>query len=374
MNKMKLELLKKNSKFVFEKSDTPQSYQADKNALLIIPDLELNGAQTVMYGMTTLLQELSYGITVISSEDGPYREKYTEIGATVSIRPVVSCPEEFKTYMREFDLVYVNSSSCIPYLYYFINTDTPVLLWLHETEQQLLNTGVTLPPPQLLSPNIHITGVTKAVLRGIKNLYQYDIPLLPMPVFSDPEYEPDYMPSSDNTVEFFIPAGYTYIKGQDILLKAISMLPKEMTSRSHFTFCGYKLPGQEQYYSAIKEAADKLENVSFLDKLDQQEVYELYKKTDCVVAPSRIDATPTTIVEALMFGRIALVSSNAGISEYLQDCVNAFVFTNEDELFKRLLLIISDVTGMEKIRRSGHQIYNEYFSKEAVKSRLTTLL
>ena len=371
---MNNELLTKNSASVFDRTDNPASSFEEKNALLIIPDLELNGAQTVMFGMTTLLRELSYSITIISSEDGLYREKYNSIGATVSIRPVVSCSEEFKSYMRSFDLVYINSSSCLPYLYFFINTETPVLYWLHETEQQLLNTGYTMPPPQLLSLNIHIAGVTKAVQRGIKNLYSYDIPLLPMPVFCDNSNEPDFTPASADKVEFFIPAGYTYIKGQDILLNVISKLPAELAGKSHFTFCGYRLPGQEQYYNTIKDIADRLENVTFLDKLDQKEVYELYQRSDCVVAPSRIDATPTTIVEALMFGRITLVSSNAGISEYLQDCVNSFIFTNEDELFKRLLLIISDVSKLESIRSAGHQIYKDFFSKEAVKTRLTEII
>ena len=367
------EILKENSTLFFESTDTTNT-GCIKNALFIIPDLQLNGAQTVLYNMLSLFQELKYTITIISSEDGPYRNKYTDIGANIAIRPIVSCSEEFKDHMRKYDLVFLNSSSCLPYLYFFINTSTPLLLWLHETEEQLINTAFSMPHPQLFSPNIHITGVTKSVQRGIKKIYNYDISLLPMPipyVSSNTSYFPT---GSEDKVEFFIPAAYTYIKGQDILLDVISRLPKPISERSHFTFCGYRLNGQENYYQSIKSISEKLENVTFMDELDQKEVYNLYQKSTCVIAPSRIDATPTTIVEALMFHKLVLVSSNAGISEYLTDCVNGFVFTNEDELFKRLLLIINDSEHMDKIKDSGHLIYKENFSKESVMNKLLEII
>ena len=368
------EIITQNSSMFFDRTDNKVSDQPPKKCLLIVPDMELNGAQTVLFNMIHILNDLSYELTVISSEDGPYRTKYTDNGIRVIIRPVVSCSELFKEYMRSFDLVLLNSSSVLPYLYFFINTNTHVLLWLHETKQQLQNTGFTMPPPQLLSPNIRIVGVTKAVQRGIDELYDYTIKVLPMPVFN--AYKSIGTEARDKTdiARFFIPAGYTYIKGQDILLNTITRLPKDFTDKSHFTFCGYKLPGQEKYYDSIKAIAESLSNVTFLDSLDQSEVYRLYESSDCVVAPSRIDATPTTIVEALMFKKIALVSSNAGISEYLSDCVNAFVFANEDELFKRLLLIISDISNMDRIKTSGYKVYEENFSAEYVKSILAELI
>jgi glycosyltransferase involved in cell wall biosynthesis len=366
-------ILKENSTQFFESSCGANTGYI-KNALFIIPDLQLNGAQTVLYNMISLFQELKYTITVISPDDGPYRRKYTDIGANVAIRPIVSCSEEFKDHMRKYDLVFLNSSSCLPYLYFFINTSTPVLFWLHETEQQLTNMAFSMPHPQLFSPNIHIAGVTRSVQRGIKKLYNYDISLLPMPVPYVANNNSYYAPASEDKVEFFIPAAYTYIKGQDILLAVISRLPKPLSEKSHFTFCGYKLSGQEEYYQSIKSISDKLENVTFMDQLDQKEVYNLYRKSTCVIAPSRIDATPTTIVEALMFNKLVLVSSNAGISEYITDCVNGFVFTTTDELYKRLLLIISDSNHMDKIKDDGHLIYKENFSKESVMKKLLELI
>ena len=366
------ELIDNSSEVFMPDTDAP-GIKKGKRVLVMVPDLELNGAQTVMRNMIEIFNEEYYSITIISSEDGPYREKYTSLGCCVAIRPFVATTESFKEYMRCYDFVLLNSSSCLPYLYFFINTKTPVLLWLHETEQQLNSTGTVLPHPLLLSPNIRIAGVTMAVLRGIKNLYDCDITLLPMAV---PDVHTEYGVPVRNTdvVEFFIPGAYTYIKGQDILLKVIANLPEQFARKAHFTFCGYKLTGQEEYYRGIKNIASKMGNVTFLEQLSQPEVYDYYNRSDCVVAPSRIDATPTTIVEAMMFGKHVMVSSNAGISEYLTDCVNGFVFENEDELLKRILLLVSDLGSLSGIARAGYEIYKELFSPEAVKIRLKKIM
>ena len=363
--------LKDNASEVF--LPDPHDEKKEKRALVVLPDLEMNGAQTVMIKMIEIIKEESFSITIISPEDGAYRKMYTKAGCIVAIRPYVVASEEFKDYMRKYDLVFLNSSSCIPYLYFFINTKTTVLLWLHETEQQLERTGTSIPHPLLLSPNINFAGVTRAVLRGIKRLYDYEINLLPMPIPDEHMKYADNVRKTD-IVEFFIPAAYTYIKGQDILLRAIAKLPKLFFEKAHFTFCGYKLPDQDEYYRGIKEVASKLENVTFLEQLSQDEVYKIYDQCDCVVAPSRIDATPTTIVEAMMFEKIVLVSSDTGISEYLTDCVNGFVFKDEDELLKRLLLIISDLGSIGNIAKAGYHVYRDNFSPEAVKKALKNIL
>ena len=88
----------------------------------------------------------------------------------------------------------------------------------------------------------------------------------------------------------------------------------------------------------------------------------------CVLATSRVDATPTSIVEAMMFGRIVLVSDAAGISRYLTDCVNAFVFPseNEEELMKRLMLIIHDPDQLKQMGEKARTVYEEFFSPAVV--------
>lgn len=362
-------VLKINSDEFFESKNYDESSR--KNALVIIPDLSLNGAQTVMFELLKIIAKMGYAVTIISSEDGLYRKKYTDFGARVVIRSHVSCDESFKDYMREnYDFIFLNSSSCLPYLYFFINTKVKTILWLHESEEQLLNTKTLIPHPQLLSPNITILGVTNKVRQGIKNIYNCDIDVMPMPI----QQESESCEKSDERVMFFIPAAYTFIKGQDILLSSISRLPEEMIQKSQFVFCGYTLDGQKDYYDKIRMMGERLPNVAILDALDRDEVYDYYRKCDCVIAPSRIDSTPTSIVEAMMFRKLVMVSTGAGISEYLTDCENGFLFSNEDELFQRLLLVISDLERLGGIAEKGHEVYRNFFSPDQVEKILSAAI
>ena len=311
-----------------------------------------------------------YAVTIIASEDDVYRDKYLKIGARIAIRQYVSCAEEFKDYMRSYDLVFLNSSSTIPYLYFFINTSTKTILWLHESEEQLKNTNLLLPPPQLLSPNIMICGVTKKVRQGIRNLYNFDTEILHMPI----REESSSFEKTDDKVRFFIPAAYTFIKGQDILLEAISKLPAQYMDKSEFIFCGYTLDGQKEYYERIMKMGEMLGNVTILGSIDRAEVYEYYRKCDCVIAPSRIDSTPTSIVEAMMFKKLVIVSSGAGISEYITDCVNGFVYADSEGLFQRLLLVISDLAKLGPVADKGYELYKGYFDPCAVEEKLISIL
>lgn len=346
-----------------------------KKMLVIIPDLELTGAMTVLMDLLPIFQSRGIFLYVLSAgEDGKFREKLTKQGAVVFIRPYVICDTSYRHFLQEaFDWVFLNSASCFYYAYYFMNQRVRVFWWLHETKEQLDTMQTEFLNLRLLSDNFTLLGVTKRVVQGIKERFYIDIESLPMPVadcFKENEE------CTEEKVLFFMPAAYTYIKGQDILLKAIIMLPEEYKKKAQFAFCGYRLPGQETYYQNIKEIAQKIPEVVFLDELERNEVYEWYRRCDCVLAPSRVDATPTTVVEAMMHQKLCIVSDAAGISAYITDCVNGFVFpsTNEEELVKRILLIIEARYELGKVAKAGRKIYEENFSVDAIAGKVDKII
>jgi len=341
--------------------------------LWILPGLDTNGVVLVSIEMIQMILDLKYVVYVISSEDGIYREQLLTRGVPVIIRPYVICDKQYRKNLQKcFDVVFISSICCYSYIYYFINTDTKVYWWIHETEEQL-NTLPSIPDLKLLSDNIQLLAVTEKVAIGIRERFQMKVPLLHIWICDC--YSPQKRISSDK-ITFLIPSAYTYIKGQDILLQAIAKLPEAYKLKSEFIFCGYQLEGQKQYLSLLEECAAKLNNVFLLQELSKEQVYSKYKEVDCVVAPSRVDAAPATIVEGMMFHKLCLCSSGAGISQYMTDCIDGFVFENENvsELYKRLLFIIEEYPNLMLMAEKGHKIYEHYFSKEVVKERLQELL
>ena len=113
-----------------------------------------------------------------------------------------------------------------------------------------------------------------------------------------------------------------------------------------------------------------MNNVLMLEDQPQEILYSLMNRCQCIAAPSRIDCLPTTIAEGLMFEKICLISSHTGISSYIKDCISGFVFSDSEELVKRLLLIIDDYESLHKIAAMGHKVYLDVFSPEAIENTL----
>ncbi len=345
----------------------------NKNLLVIVPSLSTNGAQTVLYNLLNLFKEMDYNITIMANGDGEFRDNYSQLASMIMIRRYVACSEEFRTYLNEaFVLVFINSTCSLLYLYLFINQKVKTLVWFHETKEQILATDTYIPPLPLLSSNITVLAAHPSVKQGIKDIQGVDIDVLPIPIRSTVDEITD-LPDNGKVV-FFAPAAYSVIKGQDRLLNAIAKLPPEYIEKTEFIFCGYDIDGQEEYKDKIFEFGKKFPNVVMLERLSYKEMHEYYEKCDCVVAPSRLDSGPSTIPEAMMHNRLVIVSSEAGISEYITDCVNGFVFKNDDELFQRILLVASDLGALKNVAEKGNQLYKEIYSEEKVKQVLSGII
>lgn len=337
-----------------------------KKMLVITPDLSLNGANVVLYELLEILSD-KIQCHLIASADGEFGNKLNGINVSYEIQSTVT---KNSINTNSYDMVFLNTSSVHYYALLLQNTPIPVYWWFHESYEQLVQQQ-NIVHLGLLSDNFKFFGVTPKVIRGLKELFGVNALLLPMAVKDVNEH-------TKHIIEpiVFIPGAYSYIKGQDILIKAIARLPKNLLDSFTFVFAGYKLDSQENYYRELKQLATIVPGINILDTIDREEVYEYYKKSVCVVAPSRVDSTPTTIVEALMFGKLCIVSTGAGISELMTDCTNGFVYPceNEEELYKRLLLVLNDYNNLEFIQQGARELYNKYFSVGQVKNLLEVYL
>ncbi len=140
-------------------------------------------------------------------------------------------------------------------------------------------------------------------------------------------------------------------KGYDILLKALTLLPSDLSWRFVHIGGGANL-------AALKALADKLgiaDRITWHGALDQKDVLEHYRRSDLFALACRItadgdrDGLPNVLVEASS-QRLVCVSTNiSGIPELLQDGENGRVVPPEDPeaLAKALETLIRD-PGLRK--------------------------
>lgn len=352
---------------------------ATKRLLCITPDLSQSGAPIALYGLIRILkQKKKFDIRIMTYGTGDLLHSYADLLGDnhITILNSLNPTPEFRHKLQnEYDLVLLNTSAVYPFSFFFQNTVIPVYWWIHEAPELIEDSFPSFPNPLLLSPNFHLFAPSAGAADCFRLHYSCNISVLPVPVF-EPEYPLPEITLSipDDRIIFLIPGAFSYIKGQDILLSAILSMPNDYRNKSFFIFCGYTLDKQIEYKNAIRNTASGMDNVLMLENLPHEEIYSLLNRCHCVIAPSRIDTVPLTIIEGMMFNKIVLASDRTGVSYYIQDCKNGFVFKDQEELLKRLLLIISDYDSLNMIAGSGNIVYREIFSSDSVSDLIDIIL
>ena len=153
-----------------------------------------------------------------------------------------------------------------------------------------------------LSENIKICVPNDGLLKAVEQIWECKCNLLTIPLKDEAGfYNKNKSDAYDNKriTRFIVPGSYSYRKGYDLLMVAISLLPSEMMQKSEFVFCGFTLDSDKEYFDKIKKIADVFPNVIIEGMLIREELYSRYASADCVVIPTRMDLGPLTARETV---------------------------------------------------------------------------
>ncbi|TVM34468.1 hypothetical protein DQK91_07790 [Oceanidesulfovibrio marinus] len=153
-------------------------------------------------------------------------------------------------------------------------------------------------------------------------------------------------------------------KGQDILLEQMAEVIHKVPN-ALFVFVG---PVLAQWGGkAILEEANRrytAQHVRFLGV--QRNALEYVYASDCLVLPSREEALPLTILEAMALGRPTVASDVNGIPELVEHGVSGLLFPLETPrlLAKHLVRLAGDSELATRMGLAAQSRYHEYFSRE----------
>ena len=352
-----------------------------KKMTVLVPCLEGAGGIGVLRNLLWVLKE-KYEITVISQLEGAMGQKFQQMGMKVQIEPDM-LSETFLAQVTEADEVFANTLSMLPIVEKLNGCGKILHWWIHEPSAyfKVYKDNIKDEFWNQLNENVRVYAAGDLVHDYIKETYHYNTQVLNFGVedIVSGQIE-DAAEQSAKTVSskvrFLLPSYYfDYIKGQDLLLKAILDLPQTFLKRSEFFFLGHVEEDMRHLYDIIQKLENAWGNVHYLPPVEHEEVLELMKTMDCLVAPSREDATNACIVEGLMLSKLCICSDMTGVSRYLEDCVSALVFPagNVEELKKRLLLVIDSFPKLKVIGENGRKVYETVFSQRAFEKRVWEL-
>lgn len=153
-------------------------------------------------------------------------------------------------------------------------------------------------------------------------------------------------------------------KGQDILLRQLHEVLKK-APESLFLFAGPVLwhwgGGEIVDYA---QANFTPENVRILGS--KPNPFEYILAADCLILPSREEALPLTILEAMLLGRPVIAASVNGIPELVvpEETGLLFAHNTPSDLAKHILRLVGDPGLAEKMGQAGRKRYFANFSRE----------
>lgn len=154
-------------------------------------------------------------------------------------------------------------------------------------------------------------------------------------------------------------------KGFDVLLKAISLISKELLQEWKIFIIG---DGEKR--EELKKMSKTLGidiKVEFLGK--RKDIEKYYQKASIFVSTSRAEGFPNALSEALSLGCASIATDClTGPSELIQNNVNGFLVEVDDSetLKQRLEVLISDKEIRDKFAMKGNEMSKRYCVKSVL--------
>ncbi|MFQ5531391.1 MAG: glycosyltransferase family 4 protein, partial [Candidatus Nanoarchaeia archaeon] len=127
----------------------------------------------------------------------------------------------------------------------------------------------------------------------------------------------------------------------------------------------------ERGYERIKNFES--DNIKFLEPIhDLKEKIQKLQEVDIFILPSRREAMPQSLIEAMALGKLVIASKTQGAIEIINDNKNGLLFKvgNEKELLKKISWALDkkNFKNIEKIQKQARKKSKEFRWKKLTKS------
>lgn len=342
--------------------------------LFVSHDLSLSGAPMMLFHAAAWCRRHGIFVTVMAPEDGPLRAKYEAEGIPLIVDPLVETEHEsFAAFARHFDGVVANTIRTSAVVRALQHEEVPVVWWIHEPgsvgehylrEEPKLRAAMPL-ADLLLAPSEWTASIyrpyTESPVKCLRNAI--------------PDLGAANPPGAADGLRFLLLASVEPRKGQDVFVKALAQLPRELQRKARFEIAGRIL--DPDFWPAIAPIAGEIENLAVTGAVDHAEAIEKLTAADVIVSPSRDEAMPTvTILEAMSLGRAIITTSVGGAAETFADRENALLVRPEkaEDLAAAIRRLIENPALARELGSKARQTYEEGFTIERFGGEFSALI
>ena len=164
------------------------------------------------------------------------------------------------------------------------------------------------------------------------------------------------------------------VKGQDIFVDSILNLSQDIRSKAIFKFIGKAT--DQAFYQELLNKTKFLPEVIFTGELSREATLNNISTSDVIVCSSRGDSFSIAVAEALMLGKLCIMSNKTGISDWIAEGENGLIFDIDKSFQLRELLanIIQNPQIIKKFNKNARQTYIDNFTFDNFESNLMGIL
>lgn len=355
-------------RFYFETSPPPPnvlyptSYRRNpgQNILLVSHQLDHTGAPILLLEVAKMLKEMGFNPFIMSPISGDLEANILGDGIPVIIW------KDCRIYDAEPKLP-VDFSFCICNTilswgaYRIFSPKIPTIWWIHDNVEPQYIVGELKKTLQKASCLYVPSQRTKESL--IK--YNSSVDILPYPI-KDQIIELSYSYPIERKLRISVMGSICKRKAQDIFIEAISKLPEKVRRNARFEILGY-YSEKDDFCQNVKKNAERYPEIALIPPILNKEQYHRYIDTiDVLCCPSREDPFPLVVIDALMHGKICLVSDHVGESEIISHGMNGYVVESENShsLARVLEQLIENKSNLRNQQEASRQLFIDSFSYE----------
>ena len=215
--------------------------------------------------------------------------------------------------------------------------------------------------------------VSHAVAEELTQIYK--IPKRKIAIFYNALQDPGIIikKTIDRKIDLICVGRLVFGKGHDILIKAMKIVTEKRPNTSLLIVGEGELKDSLQW---MVEALGLEENISFTGIVAHQEVLRLVSDSKVLVLPTRFEAFPYAVIEALSLGTPVIASHVGGIPEVISSGVEGLLVPKEDpnSLAAAILELIDNPAMCDDMGQKGRKRFESDFRLEDLINRQSSYI
>lgn len=340
-----------------------QHHSYQYQVVLISHELSATGAPLMLLNAAKAILADGGSVRVLSYSDGPLRQQFEALGVPVFYHPGF---RHQRKLLNEFagDCDYAVANTVIAYPAINLLKGPKVLWWIHEA-QVIDKDYIARFRKKKIRPDLEQTlrqasklAVVSDYAQEVVAKYNPKTEVINLAVADVAAEKGASAKEAGEKIRFAMIGAVCEIKGQDIVVEAVKMLPEIYRKQAEFYIAGKQ---NNDFCNRLVAETKHISEVAWLPALDFDTLWDFYRDCDVVMVASRDESFSLVALEACMMSRPLIVSSNVGAKFLVKSGENGEVFAGGDakSLCQAIISLIdkrNQLPEMGKLSRKQYEL------------------